>query len=106
MSENKPKENAFNIELKEEVAEGVYTNLVIVSHSPNEFVLDFVRMMPNVAKGKVKSRIIVTPDHAKRLLKTLADNINKYESQFGPIDDKGGKTNLPPMSFNTPAGQA
>lgn len=106
MADNAPKDTHFNIELKEEIAEGVYSNLVIISHSPNEFVLDFVRLMPNVAKGKVKSRVIVTPDHAKRLLKTLADNVAKYEAQFGQIDEKGGKTNLPPMSFNTPAGQA
>jgi len=79
------KENQLNIELPEEVAQGTYSNLAIISHSSAEFILDFIRMMPGVPKAKVKSRIILTPEHAKRLLMALQDNVVKYEKQFGPI---------------------
>ncbi|MBO7280833.1 MAG: DUF3467 domain-containing protein [Bacteroidaceae bacterium] len=79
------KDGQLQIELKEEVAEGVYANLAIIAHSSSEFVTDFVRMMPGVAKAQVKSRIIMTPEHAKRLLFALQDNILRYESQFGEI---------------------
>ena len=103
MAENK--KNQLNIELPEEVAEGVYSNLAIISHSHTEFVLDFVRLMPNVPKAKVKSRVILTPHHAKRLLKALVDNVNKYEAQFGPISETK-ETGYPPMNFNTPKAQA
>ena len=78
----------FNIELSEEIAEGVYSNLVMISHSPEEFILDFIRVMPGVPKARVKSRIIVTPQHAKRLLRALADNIEKYESAHGEIEER------------------
>lgn len=103
-----PKNN-LNIELTEEVAEGVYSNLAIIAHSNGEFILDFVRIVPNSPKAKVKSRVIVTPQHAKRLLRALADNVQKFEKQFGPIKepqaggDKGPQ--FPPMSF-TPTAQA
>ena len=79
------KEGQLQIELKEEVAEGIYANLAIIAHSSSEFVADFVRLMPGVAKAQVKSRIIMTPEHAKRLLFALQDNILRYESQFGEI---------------------
>ena len=79
------KDGQLQIELKEEVAEGVYANLAIIAHSSSEFVTDFVRMMPGVAKAQVKSRIIMTPEHAKRLLFALQDNILRYESQIGEI---------------------
>ena len=79
------KDGQLQIDLKEEVAEGVYANLAIIAHSSSEFVTDFVRMMPGVAKAQVKSRIIMTPEHAKRLLFALQDNILRYESQFGEI---------------------
>ena len=79
------KDGQLQIELKEEVAEGVYANLAIIAHSSSEFVTDFVRMMPGVAKAQVKSRIIMIPEHAKRLLFALQDNILRYESQFGEI---------------------
>ena len=105
MEDNKKGQNQLNIELSEEVAEGVYSNLAIISHSPSEFVLDFIRIMPNVTKAKVKSRIILTPQHAKRLLNALSDNIKKYESQFGLIDEPE-QPPFPPMSFNTPKAQA
>jgi len=93
-----PNSNQFQIELKPEVAEGIYANLAIISHSSSEFVLDFVRVLPGVAKGQVKSRILTTPEHAKRLLLALQDNIGKYESQFGTIripDNRVG-TFVPP----------
>lgn len=79
------KDSQLQIELKEDVAEGTYANLAIIAHSTSEFVLDFVRMMPGVAKAKVKSRIVMTPEHAKRLAMALQDNIMKYEAQFGEI---------------------
>lgn len=106
MSEtNKKNPNQLNIELPEEVAEGVYSNLAIISHSHTEFVVDFIRMVPNVPKAKVKSRIILTPTHAKRLLKALADNVNKFEAQFGKIAEQD-QPQFPPMNFNTPKAQA
>ncbi len=99
-----PNQGQINIELSEEVAEGIYSNLAIISHSSSEFVVDFVRMMPNVPQAKVKSRIILTPEHAKRLLCALADNIQKFEQQFGNIVEK----DVPPypMNFSTPTAQA
>jgi len=103
MAEQK-KKNAVNIELPEEVAEGVYANLAIISHSQSEFVVDFIRMVPNVPKAKVKSRVILTPQHAKRLLKALNDNVVKFEKQFGPIKEGKQQANFP-MNF-TPTAQA
>ncbi|MBK9108989.1 MAG: DUF3467 domain-containing protein [Saprospiraceae bacterium] len=97
--------NQLNIELSEEIAEGIYSNLAIISHSHSEFVLDFIRLMPNVPKAKVKSRIVLTPQHAKRLLKALSDNVIKYENQFGTIQDPEPQI-IPPMAFNTPTAQA
>ena len=103
MSNNQ--ENKLNIELPEEIAEGVYSNLAVIAHSNTEFVIDFLRLMPNVPKAKVKSRIVITPQHAKRLLGALAENIQRFEAQHGPIKEAGG-SNLPPMNFNTPTAQA
>ncbi len=103
--QKKAPQNKLNIELPEDVAEGVYSNLAIISHSNSEFILDFVRLVPNVPKAKVKSRVILTPQHAKRMLKALQDNIQKFESQFGPIDESN-QPPFPPMSFNTPKAQA
>lgn len=97
--------NQINIELTEDVAEGIYSNLAIISHSHSEFVLDFIRLMPNVPKARVKSRMILTPTHAKRLMKALADNVKKYEAQFGVIQDPEPPS-FPPMNFNTPQAQA
>lgn len=101
--ENK-KENKINIELPEEVASGVYSNLTIITHSPTEFVCDFVQLMPGMPKAKVRSRVIMTPQNAKRLLRALQDNIQKYESQMGPIPDDGQQ--MPPMNFGTPTTEA
>lgn len=106
MADEKVPQNQLNIELPEELAEGVYANLAIISHSHSEFVIDFIRMMPNVPKAKVKSRIILTPQHAKRLMRALQDNIKKFENQFGQIDDAEHTISFPPMNFNTPKAQA
>lgn len=91
----------INVELSEEVAEGIYSNLVMIAHSNSEFVIDFIRLMPGVPKAKVKSRIIVTPDHAKRLVAALKDNIEKYEAAFGKINQSGNAPQFP-ISFGTP----
>jgi len=106
MDEKKQK-NQLNIELKEDVAQGVYSNLAIITHSSAEFVIDYVRVMPGVNKAEVKSRIILTPEHAKRFMKALQDNIDKYESMHGPIkvtEGKGGP--VMPMNFGGPTAQA
>ncbi len=105
MDTKKQKQNQINIELPEEIAEGTYSNLAIISHSHSEFIIDFVRLVPNVPKAKVKSRMILTPSHAKRLMKALNDNINKYENQFGIIDEAALPA-FPNMNFNTPKAQA
>ena len=107
MAEQKkqPKKNNINIELSEEVAEGIYANLAIISHSHAEFIVDFIRMVPNVPKAKVKSRIILTPMHAKRLMKALNDNIKKFEKQHGSIAEDKSTPQMPPMNF-TPTAQA
>ena len=79
----------LNIELRPEIARGTYSNLAIISHSHSEFVIDFAEMLPGLAKPEIGSRIVMTPEHAKRLLNALIDNISKYESQFGKIDMPG-----------------
>ena len=76
----------LQIELKEDVAQGTYANLAIITHSSSEFILDFIRVMPGVPKAGVQSRVILAPEHVKRLLKALEDNVWKYERTFGPID--------------------
>lgn len=104
MEENKNK-NKVNIDLSEDIAEGIYSNLAIITHSHAEFIVDFVKMMPGAPKAKVKSRIILTPEHAKRLTKALNDNIRKFESMHGPIKESkdGG---MPPFSLGGPTAQA
>lgn len=77
--------NQLQIELKEDVAQGTYANLAVITHSSSEFILDFIRVMPGLPKASVKSRIVLTPEHAKRLMRALQDNISKYENTFGPI---------------------
>lgn len=105
MDENKkqPKKGQINIELDADVAEGIYSNLAIINHSLSEFVVDFVTIMPGVPKSKVKSRIILTPQHAKRLLKALGDNIKKFENVHGEIKDYE-QPNIP-LNFG-PTGKA
>ena len=99
------KKEGLNIELPEEVAQGVYSNLAIINHSPSEFVVDFIQMMPGVPKAKVKSRIILTPQHAKRLMKALNDNIMKFEAQHGEIKDVDPTGGIP-MNFGGPTAEA
>lgn len=98
--EEQNEKKQVNIEISEEVAEGVYSNMAIISHSSSEFVLDFVRIMPNAPKARVKSRVILTPEHAKRLLIALQDNLQKYEQQFGPVDGKVDPQMTAPFKFN------
>jgi hypothetical protein len=103
MNDKSNPQGQINIELDEATADGIYSNLAIINHSNTEFVLDFVNIMPGVPKAKVKSRIILTPQHAKRLVKAIADNIHRFESVNGEIVD----TEQPaiPLNFGT-AGQA
>ena len=96
--------NQINIEISEEVAEGQYANLAIITHSHAEFVIDFVSVMPGTPKSKVKSRIIFTPMHAKRFLKALEDNVNRYEAANGPIQDLE-QVEIP-LNFGGPTAQA
>ncbi len=103
MAEDKKKDNQLNIELDESIAEGTYANLAIINHSVSEFVVDFVNVMPGTPKAKVKSRIILTPQHAKRLAKALAENVSRFEKAHGEIKDY--EQPPIPMSFG-PAGQA
>ncbi|OOV26860.1 hypothetical protein BXU11_10810 [Flavobacterium sp. LM5] len=99
----KDQQEQINIELDETIAEGVYSNLAIINHSSSEFVLDFVSIMPGLPKAKVKSRIVLTPQHAKRLIKALADNVHRFEVANGEIKD----TEQAPIPLNFgPAGQA
>lgn len=93
----------LQIELSDDVAEGQYSNLVMISHSPEEFVLDFIRVMPGVPKARVKSRIVVTPGHAKRLLAALADNVRRYEAQHGEIAEPHPQ---PGVRFTPPEAEA
>jgi hypothetical protein len=87
------------------MAEGVYSNLAMIAHSNSEFVIDFIRLMPGVPKAKVKARVIITPEHAKRLLVALKDNIRKYEDTFGAIKQTDDVFNFP-MNFGGPVGEA
>ncbi len=104
MSEGNKKEG-LNIELSEEVAEGTYSNLAIINHSPSEFVVDFIQMMPGIKKAKVKSRVILTPQHAKRLMKALTDNVMKFENQHGDIQDVDPSAGVP-LNFGGPTPMA
>lgn len=98
--------NQISIELNEEVAQGTYSNLAVITHSSSEFVIDFVRIMPGVPKAQVKSRIILTPEHAKRLISALQDNVSKYEAVHGHIKETNGAAPALPLSFGGPTAQA
>ena len=101
------KPGQINIELTEEIAEGTYSNLAIITHSNSEFVIDFVRVMPGTPKAKVKSRVLLTPQHAKRLMKALQDNVVKFEQLHGQIKDiEPVAGNAIPMNFGGPTGMA
>ena len=98
--------NQINIELSEEQAEGIYSNLAMITHSPAEFIVDFIKMMPGVPKAKVKARIILTPQHAKRLLRALKENVSKYEAIHGTIEVPEGGDGMPPFNMGGPTAQA
>ncbi|WP_281235007.1 DUF3467 domain-containing protein [Flavobacterium gelatinilyticum] len=103
MSNPKQQQDQINIELDETIAEGIYSNLAIINHSSSEFVLDFVSIMPGIPKAKVKSRIVLTPQHAKRLLRAIGENIHRFEAAHGEIKE----TEQAPIPLNFgPAGQA
>lgn len=101
-------QNQINIEINDDVADGIYSNLAIITHSQSEFIVDFINIMPGVPKARVKSRIILTPEHAKRLMGALNDNIKKFEEQFGTIKQLNSDQNIPPfpMNFGGTLGQA
>ncbi|HOZ50237.1 MAG TPA: DUF3467 domain-containing protein [Chitinophagaceae bacterium] len=101
---NQQQQNQLNIELTEEMSEGIYSNLAIITHSNAEFVIDFINVMPGAPKAKVKSRIVLTPQHAKRLLKALAENVKKFEQVNGNIKDLEPVSI--PMQFGGPTAQA
>lgn len=102
--QKKAAQSQLNIELSEEIAEGVYSNLVMIAHSPEEFILDFIRVVPGVPKARVKSRVIITPQHAKRLLHALAENIERYERAHGSIDERVAPGQ--PIQFGSGIGEA
>ncbi len=104
MQQNEQQQNQLNIELSEEMADGIYSNLAIITHSNAEFIVDFINVMPGSPKAKVKSRIVLTPQHAKRLMKALVDNVKKFEQVNGIIKDVE-PVSLP-MQFGGPAAQA
>lgn len=104
MENNENPSNQLNIELNDEVAEGIYSNLALITHSPSEFVIDYIQVMPGMPKARVKSRIVLTPQHAKRLMKALADNIGKFEQAHGKIKDT--EMNALPLTFGGPTAQA
>lgn len=106
MADEEKKGNKINIELPEELAEGTYANLAMIAHSNSEFVVDFIRMMPGTPKAKVKSRVVLTPEHAKRMLNALQDNIKKYEENFGPIRNTSAETPKFPLNFGGTVGEA
>ncbi|UYZ58890.1 DUF3467 domain-containing protein [Hymenobacter latericus] len=100
-----PEDQQINIELSEDIAEGEYANLAMIAHSSSEFVIDFIRLMPGLPKAKVKARIVITPEHAKRLLSALSDNIERYERSFGTIKTQEDMPNFP-MNFGGTMGEA
>lgn len=104
--EEQNKKPQLNIELTEEAATGIYSNLAVITHSPAEFVVDFIQVMPGMPKAKVQSRIILTPQHAKRLMRALGENISKFESQHGNIKESTLPDTFVPMNFGGPQGQA
>lgn len=104
MADQQPQQNQINIEITEEVSEGNYANLAIITHSHAEFVIDFVNVMPGTPKSKVKSRIILTPTHAKRFMKAMIENVKKFEAVNGQIQDIEAVEF--PLNFGGPAAQA
>lgn len=97
------KQQKLNIEIPSDKAEGTYSNMVMITHSPAEFILDFTRIMPGVPKAVVQSRIIMTPQHAKMFFKALQENLQMYEKQFGEIKIAGTMGNNTPFGFSGPS---
>jgi hypothetical protein len=105
--DNNKSENQLSIELNEEVAEGVYTNLAIISHSNSEFIMDFVNIMPGVPKAKVKSRVVMNPQNTKRLIHALTENVRKFEQAHGSVKmEKGPENPGFPIDFGGPKAEA
>lgn len=100
-----PQGQQLDIELTEEIAEGIYCNLAMIGHSNAEFVIDFIRMMPGVPKAKVKSRIVMTPEHTMRFLNALRENLERFQESFGDIKNEPEGMTLP-FGFGGPMGQA
>jgi len=98
-------EQHLDIELGEDVSVGVYSNLAVIAHSQGEFVTDFIQLMPGVPKGKVQSRVIMTPLNAKRFARALSENIHKYEQAFGEINEEEQHTRQH-ITFGTPTTEA
>lgn len=98
-------ENQVNIELTDETAVGVYSNFSIITHSPSEVVCDFIQLMPGMPKGKVRSRVIMSPQNAKRFMHAMIENVQKYEQNYGVINDSENP-GMPPMNFGTPSTMA
>jgi hypothetical protein len=98
-------QSQINIELTEEIAEGQYANLAMIAHSHSEFVIDFIRLMPGIPKAKVKARVVITPEHAKRFLAALEENIQKYEESFGGIKQTQEAPSFP-VNFGGTIGEA
>jgi hypothetical protein len=105
MNEKSNQQDGLQFELPQEVAQGEYANFAIITHSSSDFIIDFARVLPGLPKAKVKSRVILAPEHAKRLLAALQENIMRYEKEFGPIRIPGQE---PPTiaPFNLPKGEA
>ncbi|PHX82675.1 MAG: hypothetical protein CK539_03455 [Flavobacteriales bacterium] len=105
MQDENANQQQLNIELNEDVASGIYSNFAVITHSVSEFVVDFIQVMPGVPKARVKSRIIMTPQHAKRLMKALKENIARFESTNGAIND-AEFAQAYPLNFGGPKGEA
>ncbi|MBD5387791.1 DUF3467 domain-containing protein [bacterium] len=103
MEKKNAQKTNIELELTADVADGIYSNLALITHSQSEFIIDFTSVMPGVAKARVKSRIILTPQHAKRLMKALSDNVHRYENMFGSIEEPEP---IPASFMNTPTTEA
>lgn len=105
MAEQKTQQQQINIELPPEQADGVYSNMAIITHSPAEFVIDFTRILPGVPRAKVHARVVMTPQHAKSLLLALEENIKKFEDQHGEIKVQAGQHQEKMFGFQSPQGE-
>ncbi len=95
---NKEPHKQLQIELKEEISQGVYSNLAMITHSASEFVMDYISIMPGAIKAQVRARVVMTPEHIKRLFLALQDNIAKFEKAFGTINLRDNRSYIPPIS--------